>query len=55
MSLRLLPWIALGGAMGAVMRYLISGLLFQILGRGFPWGTLAVNLIAVFWWGCWGH
>lgn len=37
--------IALGGASGAVARFLVSTGVYQWLGRGFPFGTLAVNLI----------
>ncbi len=37
--------VALGGAFGAAMRFLISTGVYQWLGRGFPYGTLAVNLI----------
>lgn len=37
--------IATGGAIGALLRYLISGHANRILAEGFPWGTLAVNLI----------
>jgi len=37
--------IAFGGAAGAVGRYFISNLFYDILGRGFPYGTLAVNVI----------
>jgi CrcB protein len=37
--------IALGGACGAVVRFLVSSGLYQWLGRGFPYGTLAVNVI----------
>ena len=40
--------IALGGAFGAVMRFLMSAGLYQWLGRGFPYGTLAVNLVGSF-------
>jgi CrcB protein len=36
--------IALGGALGAVLRYGLSGLAYRLAGEGFPWGTLAVNL-----------
>ncbi|GIW82772.1 MAG: putative fluoride ion transporter CrcB [Gemmatales bacterium] len=39
-----LAWIALAGAVGTISRYLLSGLAQRILGEGFPWGTLAVNL-----------
>ena len=37
--------IALGGAAGAVLRFLVSSGVYQWLGRGFPYGTLAVNVI----------
>ena len=40
--------IAVGGAIGAVLRFLISGWAYGYLGSGFPWGTLAVNLIGCF-------
>ncbi len=35
--------IALGGAAGALMRYWVSTAVYGWLGKGFPWGTLAVN------------
>jgi len=41
-------WICLGGAAGTGARYLLSGWALQILGTGFPWGTLAVNLLGSF-------
>jgi CrcB protein len=37
--------IAGGGALGALLRFWVSGWTYGLLGRGFPWGTLAVNLI----------
>ncbi|MGB0721809.1 MAG: fluoride efflux transporter CrcB [Gammaproteobacteria bacterium] len=37
--------IALGGAAGAVARYGVSTAVYNGLGREFPWGTLAVNVI----------
>jgi len=39
-----LVFVAAGGATGAVLRYLVSTGLHSILGRGFPYGTLAVNI-----------
>ncbi len=36
--------IALGGALGALLRFQVSGAVYQWLGRDFPYGTLAVNL-----------
>lgn len=37
--------VAAGGAAGSVLRYLVSVLALEALGAGFPWGTLAVNVI----------
>jgi CrcB protein len=36
--------IALGGALGSVLRYGVQSALRAWFGGGFPWGTLAVNL-----------
>jgi CrcB protein len=40
--------VALGGALGAVGRFWLGGVLLRHIGTGFPWGTLAVNLIGSF-------
>ncbi|BCG64497.1 MAG: fluoride exporter [Methyloprofundus sp.] len=40
--------IALGGACGAVLRFLVSTGVYHWLGRGFPYGTLAVNVLGSF-------
>jgi CrcB protein len=40
--------VALGGAFGAVIRFLVSSGIYQWLGRGFPYGTLVVNVIGSF-------
>lgn len=37
--------IAIGGASGALARYWMSSGIYALLGRGFPYGTLAVNVI----------
>lgn len=37
--------IAGGGAIGAVLRYWMSNGVYALLGRGFPYGTLAVNVL----------
>ena len=37
--------IAAGGALGAVSRYLVSSGVHNLLGRGFPYGTLSVNVL----------
>jgi fluoride exporter len=37
--------IALGGAAGSVLRYVMSTWIYTLVGRGFPYGTLAVNVL----------
>lgn len=37
--------IALGGSLGAVSRHWMAASTYQWLGLGFPYGTLAVNLL----------
>lgn len=37
-------FIAGGGALGAVFRYLVSGFVYRFFAADFPWGTLIVNL-----------
>ncbi len=37
--------IAIGGALGALCRYGMSNGIHALLGRGFPYGTLSVNLL----------
>lgn len=37
--------IAGGGAMGALLRFWMSTGIYNVLGRGFPYGTLAVNVL----------
>ena len=37
-------WIALGSAVGGVLRYWCSGLVARWFGETFPWGTLLVNV-----------
>jgi len=37
--------IAGGGALGAVMRFGMSSGIYRLLGRDFPYGTLAVNVL----------
>ena len=43
-----LALVMAGGALGAAGRFWLSGVLLRQLGNGFPWGTLAVNLIGSF-------
>lgn len=40
--------VALGGALGASGRYLTGVAALRLMGPGFPWGTLAVNVIGSF-------
>lgn len=40
--------IASGGALGAVLRYLLSNGTHLLVGRGFPYGTLLVNVVGCF-------
>jgi fluoride exporter len=37
--------VALGGGLGAVMRFVVSHFLGRLLGTIFPWGTFSVNII----------
>ncbi|PHS71447.1 MAG: fluoride efflux transporter CrcB [Methylophaga sp.] len=37
--------IAGGGALGAVMRFLMSSNIYRVFGRDFPYGTLTVNVL----------
>jgi fluoride exporter len=40
--------IGVAGALGALARYGLSGLVQRGAGDGFPWGTLAVNVVGCF-------
>lgn len=40
--------VALGGAIGATFRYLTNVAMKSLLGIGFPWGTLTVNVVGSF-------
>ncbi len=40
--------IALGGAFGAVARHFVELWSGMVLGDGFPWGTLTVNVVGCF-------
>jgi len=52
MSTKLLLYIAAGGALGAVGRYLSTVLISQWFNSGFPYGTMAVNIVGSFALGC---
>lgn len=40
--------VALGGALGACARYLTGLATLRLIGPGFPWGTLIVNVLGSF-------
>lgn len=41
-------FIAFGGAIGAVMRYIVTGVVYRFSSPVFPWGTLFVNSMGCF-------
>lgn len=43
-----LAWVCLGSALGGGARYLIALGALRVLGTGFPYGTLAVNVLGSF-------
>ena len=43
-----LAFLAVGGALGTVVRYYFSGLAHRVMGCHFPWGTMAVNMAGCF-------
>jgi CrcB protein len=40
--------VAVGSAMGGVLRFWLSGVIANRLGQSFPWGTLVVNVTGCF-------
>lgn len=40
--------IALGGALGSVARFWLSGVVANLFGETFPWGTLLINVTGSF-------
>lgn len=40
--------VAAGGAIGAVLRFVLSGAAYNRLGADFPYGTLLVNVVGCF-------
>lgn len=43
--MKMLLMAAMGGAIGAAGRYLVGVGAIRLLGTGFPWGTLIVNVV----------
>lgn len=44
----IVPLIFLAGGIGSLLRFIIDGLIRSVLGRRFPWGTLAINIAGSF-------
>ena len=44
-TLTSLLWVGLGGAIGSIGRWWLSGVAQRLSGGTFPWGTLAVNAL----------
>ena len=40
--------VAIGGAIGSVLRYLVGSAFLQRFGPGFPWGTFVINVTGSF-------
>lgn len=43
-----LIFIALGGSLGCVLRFVVSTMIQNSAGASFPWGTFAVNIVGSF-------
>lgn len=41
-------YVALGGALGSVLRYILGGAVQRAFHAGFPYGTLVVNVLGCF-------
>ena len=41
-------WVAIGGALGSVSRFWLSGLVARQFGETFPWGTIVINVTGSF-------
>ncbi len=41
-------YVAIGGAIGTVGRYWLSGVAARLIGETFPWGTLLINVTGSF-------
>ena len=40
--------VAIGGALGASLRYLSGAMMLRVMGSGFPYGTMFVNVVGSF-------
>jgi CrcB protein len=41
-------WVALGGALGSMARFWLTGAVAALTGPQFPWGTLLINILGSF-------
>ncbi|KJC60653.1 camphor resistance protein CrcB [Bradyrhizobium sp. LTSPM299] len=48
MNIHLLAAVAIGGSLGSVARYLVAIGAARLVGTGFPWGTLVINIVGSF-------
>ena len=46
--LKTLMFIAVGGAFGATLRFLSQAMVYELMGKSFPFGTLFVNVVGSF-------
>jgi CrcB protein len=48
MDLKAIVAVAIGGGIGAVLRYVVGAVFLQCFGPGFPWGTFFINVTGSF-------
>ncbi len=48
MSAKMIVWVAFGGAAGSVARFMMMSVIGHVTHTGFPYATLAVNVIGGF-------
>jgi fluoride exporter len=48
MNVQLILFVAIGGAIGSVARYLVGIGSTKLFGLAFPWGTLIINIVGSF-------
>lgn len=41
-------WVALGGGIGSVLRFMVSRFMYTSVQGSFPWGTFTVNILGSF-------
>ena len=41
-------WVAVGGAIGTLGRYWLTGVVSRLIGETFPWGTFFINVTGSF-------